>query len=71
MQDKREAQLAAINSQIIMSLENCTCLGRDAYGRYIENLTESLMTEIKNYDPMDKLVKSLPFQGRDCEFESR
>ena len=47
MEGDREAKLRIIERDIIMSLENCTCLGRDAYGDYINKLTESLMNKIK------------------------
>lgn len=41
-----------IKRQIKMALENCACLGRDAYGDYIErlatNLTKMIETEFKD-----------------------
>ena len=43
----KEDKLKLIKKEIINSLENCTCLGRDAYGEYINKLTESLMIKIK------------------------
>ena len=43
----RDTKLNAIRRDIVMSLENCACLGRDAYGDYINKLTESLMNKIK------------------------
>ena len=42
-----ETQLKALEIQIKMSLENCACLGRDAYGDYIDRLTASLIEQIK------------------------
>jgi len=36
-----------IRREIKICLENCTCLGRDAYGKYIDNLTEHLIKVIK------------------------
>jgi len=45
--ESRDIKLKTIKRDIIMSLENCTCLGRDAYGDYINRLTESLMIKIK------------------------
>jgi len=42
-----EPSSTSIKRDIVMSLENCTCLGRDAYGDYINRLTESLMIKIK------------------------
>lgn len=36
-----------IKREIKMGLENCACLGRDAYGEYIHKLTEQLMKVIK------------------------
>ena len=45
--DARDTKLNDIERDIVMSLENCTCLGRDAYGDYINKLTESLMNKIK------------------------
>ena len=36
-----------IRREIKMCLENCTCLGRDAYGKYIDNLTDHLIKVIK------------------------
>lgn len=38
-----ENQLKALELQIKMSLENCACLGRDAYGAYIDKLTAGLI----------------------------
>ena len=43
-----EENLKYIERQIKMALENCTCLGRDAYGEYIDNLTNSLINTIKS-----------------------
>jgi hypothetical protein len=43
-----EKELKALEIQIRMSLENCACLGRDAYGRYIDNLTASILEKIKS-----------------------
>ena len=45
--DARDTKLNDIKRDIVMSLENCTCLGRDAYGDYINKLTRSLMNKIK------------------------
>jgi mRNA-degrading endonuclease toxin of MazEF toxin-antitoxin module len=45
--DMKEVKLSAIQRDIVMSLENCTCLGKDAYGEYIERLTDSLMDNIR------------------------
>ena len=45
--DMKEVKLSAIRRDIVMSLENCTCLGKDAYGEYIERLTDSLMDNIR------------------------
>lgn len=36
-----------IRREIKMCLENCTCLGRDAYGEYIDKLTNHLIRVIK------------------------
>ena len=36
-----------IRREIKMCLENCACLGRDAYGEYIHKLTELLIKVIK------------------------
>ena len=44
---EKEAKLKKIEREIKMSLENCACLGRDAYGDYIEKLKKSLMESIK------------------------
>jgi len=48
--DIKEVKLKSIRRDIVMSLENCTCLGREAYGEYIEILTDSLMDKIEKYD---------------------
>ena len=45
--DMKEVKFKSIRRDIVMSLENCTCLGRDAYGEYIERLTDSLMDNIR------------------------
>jgi hypothetical protein len=37
-----------IEQQIKMCLENCACLGRDAYGEYIDRNTKVLMDLIKS-----------------------
>lgn len=37
----------AIKPQLKMALENCACLGREAYGTYIENMVSMLQNEIK------------------------
>ena len=34
-------------------MENCTCLGRDAYGAYIDKLTKYLMGMIKEYKALE------------------
>ena len=34
------------STDIKNALENCACLGRDAYGKYIDNMTASLMSKI-------------------------
>ena len=36
-----------IRREIKMCLENCACLGRDAYGEYIHKLTEQIIKVIK------------------------
>jgi len=36
-----------LKHEITTVLENCVCLGRDAYGAYIEKMTNYLMTKIK------------------------
>lgn len=36
-----------IRKEIKICLENCTCLGRQAYGEYIDRLTEHLIKVIK------------------------
>ena len=41
-------QLKSLEIQIKMSLENCACLGRDAYGAYIDKLTAGLLEQIKS-----------------------
>ena len=48
MNTTRDTKLNNIKREIVMSLENCTCLGRDAYGDYINRLAESLMSKIKD-----------------------
>ena len=45
--EERERKLRNIKYEIHVSLENCACLGQDAYGAYIEKLTTSLMGIIK------------------------
>lgn len=39
-----------IEQSIRMSLENCACLGRDAYGNYIDKLVNSIMKQIREVD---------------------
>ena len=53
-----ETQLKALEIQIKMSLENCACLGRDAYGAYIDKLAANLIEQIKSN-------KSETFLGKD------
>ena len=48
MNTTRDTKLNNIKREIVMALENCTCLGRDAYGDYINRLAESLMSKIKD-----------------------
>jgi hypothetical protein len=43
-----ESELKEIENQIKWSLENCACLGRDAYGQYIDNLTAGIINKIKS-----------------------
>ena len=43
----REKIANEIRSTLIMAMENCACLGRDAYGQYIDNMTEGIVNEIK------------------------
>lgn len=44
-----EQQLTGIEKDIKMSMENCACLGRSAYGDYIDKLTRGVMAKIKEY----------------------
>ena len=44
----KENQLNSIETQLEMALENCACLGRDAYGDYIKKLKKGLMDQIRN-----------------------
>ena len=44
-----EQELKHIETEITTSLENCACLGRDAYGDYIKKLTKSLMATIEKH----------------------
>jgi len=37
-----------LEREITMALENCACLGRNAYGDYINKLTRMLMDQIRN-----------------------
>ena len=49
-----ENELKLIEHMIRMSLENCACLGRDAYGQYIDNLTTNIVDKIKSYGNKDE-----------------
>ena len=44
----REKIAEEAREMITMALENCACLGRDAYGDYIEKMTNSIINSIKN-----------------------
>jgi len=46
----KEIELGAIEKTIEMALENCACLGGDAYGEYITNLTNMIMTKIRELE---------------------
>jgi len=41
------ASVKEIERELKAMLENCACLGRDAYGDYIENCKKSLMKKIR------------------------
>lgn len=46
---------AKLKKEFTMAMENCTCLGRDAYGAYIEKLATYLVNVVnqevkKNYE---------------------
>jgi hypothetical protein len=50
-----EQQLKDIEINLEWGLENCACMGRDAYGSYVEKVKEMLMEKINklvniNYD---------------------
>ena len=47
LKNPKDSDFYAIESQITASLENCACLGRDAYGDYITRMTEGLVESIK------------------------
>ena len=36
-----------MEKEIKMALENCACLGRDAYGEYIDKMTKHIMNLIE------------------------
>ena len=44
----REKIAEEAREMITMALENCACLGRDAYGDYIEKMTNGIINSIKN-----------------------
>lgn len=46
--ENREKIAEEARGLITMALENCACLGRDAYGDYIEKLTNGIINSIKN-----------------------
>ena len=43
----REKIAEEARGMITMALENCACLGRDAYGDYIEKLANGIVNTIK------------------------
>lgn len=42
-----------------------------SYIYQVEKIRTKFFDILENHVPVDKLVKSLPFQGRDCGFEPR
>jgi len=48
MPEGNEPDYNGIERNIEMALENCACLGRDAYGEYIAKLKKGLINSIKN-----------------------
>lgn len=46
-EELREKIAEEARGLITMALENCACLGRDAYGAYIEKLTNGIINSIK------------------------
>jgi len=47
-QELRNQIAEDISPQIQIMLENCACLGRDAYGDYITKCKNSIINTIKN-----------------------
>jgi hypothetical protein len=47
-QQLREKIAEEARGLITMALENCASLGRDAYGGYIEKMTNGIINSIKN-----------------------
>ena len=46
--DLRKKIVREIEHQLEIMLENVACLGRDAYGDYIEKCKNSILNQIKN-----------------------
>jgi hypothetical protein len=47
-QELREQIAKEIVVDLEITLENCACLGRDAYGSYIEKCKQSILNKIRN-----------------------
>jgi hypothetical protein len=43
----REKIANEIKNDLKVSLENCACLGRDAYGDYIDKIVNGMLNKIK------------------------
>jgi hypothetical protein len=62
------AQIAReIQNDLKMSMENCACLGRDAYGEYIDKLVRSITLKIKKEQPDSSRNPCSPMDGSGLE----
>ena len=60
-----ENKIKQIESGVRGWLENCACLGRDAYGAYIEKVTARIMNKVRELDTPPKKLWLVIFTSRD------
>ena len=60
-----ENKIKQIESEVRGWLENCACLGRDAYGAYIENVTAGIMNKVRELNTPPKKVWLVIFTSRE------